>query len=145
MNWGHSLLGFFILYISFLVFVVFQSRKVDHSLVMDNYYAHDLQYQQRYDQIYARGALKHDLEFVSERSSSLLTLDYGPEHGDIEMTLSFYRAMDKSMDRSTTYTLQADECCVQHSTERLQAGLWTVEVEWTEGNVSYYKKDQITL
>ena len=47
-HWGHGLIIFFILYIGYLVGTVIKSRSINHNLVVDDYYAHDLAYQKMY-------------------------------------------------------------------------------------------------
>jgi len=145
MNWGKAILLFFLCYVPFLVFVVIQSRQVDHSLVMDDYYAHDLAYQEHYDQVYNRGMLKDDLEILNPSSEDAITLDFGEHVGDIQATVYFYNARDKSLDHQEDVSVPQSECCTSVSTIDKPRGLWTAEVRWIENDVKFYKKEKIYL
>ena len=48
-NWATGLTLFFILFIGTLVFVVYKSTQVHDSLVVENYYEEDINYQKHYD------------------------------------------------------------------------------------------------
>jgi len=48
-HWGHGIFLFYVVFVASLVTVVIKSRQFDNSLVTEEYYARDLNYQQEYD------------------------------------------------------------------------------------------------
>ena len=143
-NWGQGILIFFICYISLLVFTVIKSRTIDHSLVADNYYQYDINYQKKFDAVTNRKYLKEDLQIYKDRDSKTLVLDFGKEKVNVSGQLTFYRANDQSKDLVNDFTLN-DENSYTYSLGDLQNGRWKVKVEWSDKDRNYYKDQNIYL
>ena len=143
-NWGQGILIFFICYISLLVFTVIKSRTIDHSLVADNYYQYDINYQKKFDAVSNRKYLKEDLQIYKDRDSKTLVLDFGKEKVNVSGQLTFYRANDQSKDLVNDFTLN-DENSYTYSLGALQNGRWKVKVEWSDKDRNYYKDQNIYL
>ena len=89
-NWGHGITLFYIVFVGTLVTVLIKSFGVDHSLVVDDYYAKDIAYQSQFD------------KSVNSLNSDNLKVKYDSENGVIKFELQddakasgniqFYRA-----------------------------------------------------
>ena len=143
-NWGYAILIFFIFYISLLVLAVFKSLTVDHSLVAENYYQHDITYQKKYDAITNRKLLRSDLDISYNSPNKELLLSFGSENVDVEGTIVFYRASSKRDDFTEEFVLQNNNKYVLE-TDRLRTGRWTVKVEWKDQSRTYYKEEDIYI
>lgn len=143
-NWGYAVLIFFIFYISLLVLAVFKSLSVDHSLVADNYYQHDITYQKKYDAIANRKLLRSDLNISYNSHNKELLLSFGSENVDVKGTIVFYRASSKRDDFTEEFVLQNNNQYVLE-THRLKTGRWTVKVEWKDQSRTYYKEEDIYI
>ena len=51
MNWGTGIAIFYGTFMVIMITFVIKSRSVDHSLVMDNYYEEDINYQSHMDKL----------------------------------------------------------------------------------------------
>lgn len=142
LNWGNALLLFFIFYVGTLAFVLYKSTTVDHSLVVDNYYEHDINYQQRYDKISNRKLLKHDLNIQYNQKSGEINFNFGPDANVIKADVEMYRASDKLADYSTSLDI-FDADIYRIPVSDLQPGKWKVKVEWSDNERTYYKEKDI--
>jgi nitrogen fixation protein FixH len=143
-NWGQAILIFFVFYISLLVFAVFKSRTIDHSLVVKNYYDHDIAYQQRFDEVTNRKLLKDDLKITEELAQKTISLFFGPDANKITGEATFYRPSDPRDDISFEFKVDGPEA-FKISTEKLKSGRWIVKVNWKDGLRSYYKEQDIYI
>ncbi|GAA5222392.1 FixH family protein [Membranihabitans marinus] len=144
LNWGQSLLIFFICYVSTLGYVLYRSTQVDHSLVMKDYYKHDLAYQNRYDQIENRKKLDRDLQINYEAETAVLTLDFGPNNTPIQGEVVLYSPSDELKDKKWKVSVP-NGGKKQINFKDLASGKYHVQVEWQDGTNSYYKETNVVL
>lgn len=142
-NWGTALLIFFILYIGNLVRVVIKSRTIDHTLVVDNYYDHDIKYQERVDKINNRNLLTEDLEINYSQEEKVLRLAFGKDMKVRKANLQMYRASDKSAD--FTRAIEAGVAETEVSLPDLKKGKWKIKVEWSDEHRTYIKEKDIYI
>lgn len=145
-GWGKGIVIFFILYISYLVVTVIKSTQVHHSLVVDDYYQHDIDYQKMYvDPAENRNALTSDLKVNVNYEEQFVILEFGPIQRPLQGEILFYRPSDQALDVKKNFTVSADEDHVNISTEALMGGRWTVKVRWEDNDMSYYKEEDILI
>ena len=143
-NWGYAILIFFICYISLLIFTVMKSLTIDHSLVADDYYQHDITYQKKYDAISNRKFLKSDLDIRYNTGEKELNLDFGKEDVSVTGKVVFYRASSKRDDFGDEFRLINDRL-YKLKTNQLRPGKWKVKVEWRDEEREYYKEEEIYI
>jgi hypothetical protein len=142
-NWGTALLIFFILYIGNLVRVVIKSRTIDHSLVVENYYDHDINYQEKVDKINNRNLLAEDLDINYDQQDKVLKLAFGSDSHVTKANLEMYRASDKRSDFSKTIEAGVEE--TEISLPDLKKGKWKIKVEWSDNDRTYLKEKDIYI
>ncbi|GLR17187.1 FixH family protein [Portibacter lacus] len=142
-NWGTGLLIFFILYIGNLVRVVVKSTTIDHSLVEENYYEHDIHFQEKLDKIKNRKLLAQDLNITYNQTEKKLKLDFGEQSDFKNAQVHLYRASDKSSDFNYSIDNTADAADID--LETLIPGKWQVKVEWADNARSYFKEQDIYI
>ena len=143
-NWGNALLLFFTVYISFLVFVVVKSKSVDHGLVMEDYYDHDLAYQKRYDELTNRKYLDKDLTISYLIDKSAVQLDFGKAQPPISGNVVFYRPSNSNQDIEQSFEHRTTENVLLDAKD-LDYGLWTIKVTWSDQTRIYYKEEKIYI
>jgi nitrogen fixation protein FixH len=142
LNWGTSIAIFYTLFAATMVGFVIKSKSYDNSLVVDDYYAKDLAYQQQYDKLANSQALVADLAIgkVAEGVQFIFPKDAQQPSGEI----LFYRASDKSKD--FTLKVAPDSNGLQLvPTDQLTPGRWTVKVDWQGGGKEFYKEQVVIL
>lgn len=145
-GWGRGLVIFFILYISYLVVTVIKSTQVHHSLVIEDYYQHDIDYQKMYvAPIENRNTLASDLFIKVNAEDQLVNLDFGTLTHRLKGEILFYRPSDKSLDRRIDFNLKPEEQHIDVPTNDLLNGRWTIKVRWEDDSMNYYKEEDIVI
>lgn len=142
LNWGTSIAIFYITFAAAMVGMVIKSTSFDHSLVVDDYYAQDLNYQQQYNKLANAKALATDLTIgkVGNSVQLLFPKEIQVPSGEI----LFYRANDKSKDFKVA--IAADSYGLQTiPTAQLTPGRWTVKVDWQGNGKDFYKEQVVIL
>lgn len=137
-NWGHGILVFYICFVAAIVTALVASFSVDHSLVVDNYYAKDLAYQDQYTKE------KNNLEsqrvkINNDKSNKSITIDFISD--DVNGTVDFYRPSDESVD----FKVELDKKATTIDTENLLPGKWILKIDWTEEGKPYYFEEMIYI
>ena len=95
-NWGHGIFVFYVVFVGAVVTALVASFGVDHSLVVDDYYAQDLAYQSQYDK--TSNALRSNAVAVdNDKQKQALTINF-EETQKVNGFVNFYRPSDKSED-----------------------------------------------
>ncbi|MBK9254329.1 MAG: FixH family protein [Saprospiraceae bacterium] len=144
-NWGTGLFIFFTLFVLTLGFVLYKSRQIDNSLVIDKYYEEDIKYQQHYDKLKNLQDTGKDLIITISKESQEVELAFPHPTGQlIEGEILFYRAAAKNEDIKIPLHLTNDSILVI-PTHQLSPGKWKIKVDWTTGNIPYFKETDIYL
>jgi len=142
-HWGYAITVFFICYVLYLVFLVFKSKTMDHSLVMDNYYQHDLDYQTHYDKITNRKLLGQDLLVVQNKEEGNLIFNFGVSKQVHNLKIEFYRPSDARLDFSKEY--KEVNSPIRLSTNNIAEGKWTIKVHWSDDKLNYFKEEEFFI
>ena len=142
LNWGTSIAIFYSLFALTMVGFVIKSKSIDHDLVVDDYYAKDLAYQQQYDKLTNSQALANDLKIDASKDG--IQLLFPAEVGQVSGDIQIYRADDKSKDVSLKIAPNEQNQQLV-PTDQLTPGRWTVKVDWQAGSKSFYKEQVVLL
>lgn len=140
-NWGHGIFTFYVFFVAILVVVVIKSRTFDNSLVDENYYARDINYQQEYDRRSNSDALVNPLRMVATEGGYELQF---PVKGQkrVTGTLHLYRPSTKNDDRRLPLAVRDDGGMVL-PLKGMTPGRYEAIVEWNADGVGYY--DELDL
>ena len=142
LNWGTSIAIFYSLFALTMVGFVIKSKSVDHDLVVDDYYAKDLAYQQQYDKLTNSKALTTDLKIDASKDG--IQLLFPAEVGQVSGDIQLYRADDKSKDVSLKIAPNEQNQQLV-PTDQLTPGRWTVKVDWQAGGKTFYTEKIVLL
>lgn len=142
LNWGTSIAIFYSLFALTMVGFVIKSKSIDHDLVVDDYYAKDLAYQQQYDKLTNSKALANDLTINSLKEG--IQLLFPKEIQQPSGEILFYRADDKRKDFSVKIATDANGMQLV-PTSQLTPGRWTVKVDWQAGDKPFYTEKIVLL
>src|SRR6187431_2096583 len=100
-NWGTSIVIAFALFISFIMYFVLKVQsdsKYDNDLVVEEYYKHDVHFQDEMARIQNAHDLKEkpSISVDANGVSIVFPADFTPK--DIKGTVSLYRASNKKFD-----------------------------------------------
>lgn len=140
-NWGKSMAAVYILFvIGTLSFVGYAlTQKVE--LVSDDYYAQEVAYQKRIDQMERTQALSETVDITIADNKAHITFPSAaiPNKG----TIHFYHPAESSLD--TIITIHDNSRNTITDISALTKGRWKVAVEWFSNNIGYYQESVITL
>lgn len=131
----------FACYIGFLVYGTMQSEV---NLVSKEYYAEELVYGQRMEQVKQAQQLEKPITVISAVAAEQLVLQFPAELAGATGTVHLFRPSDFKLDVVLPLRLNSDG--LQHiNTASLKKGLWRVQVTGTADDKAYYHAQDVTL
>ena len=142
-HWGHGIFLFYVIFVAALVTVVIASRQFDNSLVTEEYYARDLNYQQEYDRRMNSSSLTEPLSIMRVNGEYQLLFPKG-KNSDVEGTVLLYRPSSKHDDRLVKLSVGAGGT-MQLPTNGLKPGRYQAVVEWSANGIDYFDELDLNL
>ena len=139
-NWGHGIALFITFFVLTLVMVVIESRKVDHSLVYDDYYAHDIAFEKEYHEREAGMSSNVTVTYRPAEKSVQLLFD----QEDVTGKVHFYRPSNKALDFEKRIEVDGEKV-MNVATNELMPGKWRVKINWEAKGQKFYKEKIIFL
>ena len=142
-HWGHGIFVFYVFFVATLVVVVIKSRTFDNSLVDENYYARDINYQQEYDRRLNSNSLAEPLRIVAADGGYELRFPrIGP--GKVAGTVHLYRPSTNEDDRRLPLMV-LDDGTMPLPLKGMNPGRYSAIVEWRANGVDYYDELDLTV
>ena len=140
-HWGHGIAVFYTLFVLTLIVVVVKSRTFDNSLVTEEYYSRDINYQQEYDRRQNSKDLTESvrLEKTAKNYRIIFPEELAPS---TKGTLLFYRPSSKLHDRLIKIKVDEDGGMNLPLTG-LKPGFYRAILEWSAAGKDYL--DEFTL
>jgi len=144
MNWGLRITLVYLGFVALIVSMVVISSSSKSELVAKDYYAQELNYQQRINAINNEKALAESIMF--ENNSNDITLFYPAmeQEKDFSGELVFFRPSDSSKDLKLNLKFdQKGRLMIKKSD--LSKGIYKVCISWHNNGKDYYKEEVINL
>lgn len=142
-NWGKGMVTVYIVFvIATLSFVGFAlTQKVE--LVSKDYYAQEVAYQKRIEQIKRTNALVEsiDVTIANNNINIVFPTEAIPQKG----TIHFYHPSTSSLDTVITIKENNSDKNMVIDIAALPKGRWKIVSEWFSNNTDYYDESVITL
>ena len=144
MSWGVKIT---ILYIGFVVLILSMvamtmRQKVD--LVSKDYYAQELNFQNKIDQSNRANALVEPLNWIVSNGKIEINFPKEFKNQKITGTINLFRPSDASLDKKIAVSsLQNGKQII--STSTLKAGVYKIQIEWNVGEESFYNEGVIKI
>lgn len=143
-NWGTGIViafGLFMTFILYFVFEVQSNSKYDNDLVVEEYYKHDLHFQDEMKRIQNAHDLqqKPTVAFNSEGVKVVFPAAFDADK--IKGNVLLYRASNKKFDFNTPIALNNSALLIPKS--KLIKGQWKVNIEWQYEGKKYLSKEVI--
>ncbi len=145
-NFGTGIFVAYTVFAAVLIALVIRSTTYDHSLVVEDYYAKDLAYQETIDK--KQNSLNRKGSPLLNRSGfqrgEILFLEFPAASGQVEGTVQLYRPDNKRLDRH--FTIELDEQGrFGFDTRSLVPGRWIVRVDWSQSGKEYLDEFDIRI
>ena len=142
LNWGNGIFIFYVLFVGALVFQLVKSFQYDHSLVVDDYYQKDIEYQKQFDKLKNTKELSEPLRIKYLKEENQVKIVFPEDITTAKGEILFYRANDKSKDFQLPIENAKD---IFVPTSFLVRGEWTVSVDWVTDDVAYFEENNIQI
>ena len=143
MNWGRGMLLVYVGFVGVMLFMVVKSFSNDQQLVTEDYYAEELQFQNRIDATGNALPYADSVQFNVENGNLQLSF---PQtlHALKDGQLYFYRASDAKKD--IKIPIQLDGSGLQTiQSGALDKGYYTVKMNWILNGKEYYMERNIFI
>ena len=134
-NWGTGIALFYICFAVGMIALVMATRSHDPGLVQKDYYALDLNYQDRLDRKQNTAALVKPPQLWVLNEEKQLKIQFPEDMGNCIGKAKFYRSSTTKDD----FLLDIpQEKTMPVNTEKMAAGRWHVEMEWEASGTKYF-------
>jgi len=142
-NWGTGIFLAYTIFAIALFSFVYQSTKQDNSLVVDNYYEEDLQYQQQYERMQRANSLSAPVKVQFDQSAASVVVTFPEEVSAPSGSIHFYRPSDQRFDFRVDLAVDEKGGQLVPVKGKL-GGRWIVKILWEEaGNEFYVERDLV--
>ena len=143
MNWGTKILIVYVVFISGILFMVFKSSTQKTDLVTTDYYAKELKYQDKINEMNRVQALSAPVEFVIKDNALIIQFpkDFAGKKLTGEAVL--YCPSDENKDLKNNFSVQDEP--VKIIIPATNKGLHELHLSWQDGGVTYYFEKKIFI
>ncbi|MCK8479499.1 FixH family protein [Psychroserpens algicola] len=143
LNWGTGIVLAFIGFISFIMYFVINMntvKKYDTSLVTENYYKAELEYQNDINKETNAKELTTNITWKRTEQGLEISFPETMEANQITGKVFLYRPSNEHVDFETAISLSHHNLLIPD--KRLLDGRWNIKVDWQYNGKSYlYKKE----
>ena len=145
-NWGTYIVIAFALFITFILYFVVKVQsdsKYDNDLVVEEYYKHDIHYQEEMQRVQNAQDLATKPKVTQLDQEVTITFPANFDPKKIMGTVSLYRPSNKKLDFQVK--LDLTESTVHIPKTNLVGGSWDINMEWQYEGKSYLTKETLYI
>jgi len=144
--WPYALLGFFVLFISLIVFFIVFAVGQDMELVQPDYYEKEMSYQQQIDRENRTRSVRDEVAITYDPQGRAVGIRLPLEHVRKKLTgsIQFYRPSDSRLDHEVALDPGLDGR-QRVTVAALTAGLWNLRMLWQVDGVEYFTKRTVII
>jgi|GEM_PF-96885 len=139
LNWGHKLALAYIGFVAFMVGLVVLAFQQKFDLVADDYYAQEIAYQGRIDQMDKARQKAYVVSFSQEGEQMAVAFPTVAS----QVKLHFFRPSDEKLDLKETSARVDSTFTFPLNT--LTAGKYIAKVEWQADGETYYQEETVIV
>ena len=143
-GWGTGIALFYIAFVVSLLLQLKASMKYDHSLVVEDYYREDLNYQKHYEKAVNSLSLPNALSVKLLPEKEALVINYPPEMEDLTGSISFFRPNNRRLDFDLPVSPVGGNQQII-SLEGRKPGLWRVKIDWQNEEKEFYDEKVVVF
>lgn len=145
MNWGWKIFLVYSIFVTFMLFMVYECTQQNIDLVSEDYYAKELKFQDHFTRLQNVESSGLRLAFDMNPQIKLLAIGIPAAalNDSLNGEISFFRPDNKQMDFSLPLLAHSGKQLI--SCKKLSRGLWKVQVNWNSGNQGYYEEKQFFI
>lgn len=139
-NWGQGIFIFFTIFVVLMLTVLYLSRQKNIDLVTEDYYAEELKYQDKIEQLNNSNELGLEVDHQLSETALILQFPKDKLQGDVSGNLHIYRPSDAKLDLQQEISLD-DSSRMYIERSKLSKGYYVFKFNIElEGKAYYYEK-----
>lgn len=144
LNWGTKIAMLYIGFVALVIFMVVLSMNQKIELVSSDYYARELKYQDKIDEMNNANDLNQTIEHNITENGVTLTFPSAFKGKEVIGEILFFRPSDASKDFKTDIKLNSE---VQQdiSANVLSKGMYKLQIAWKADNKNYFIEKVIVI
>ncbi len=143
MNWGTKILIVYVAFVLGIVFMVFKSASQNTDLVTTDYYAKELKYQDKIDEMKRTTALSASVECTIKNNALAIIFPKDFAGKKLVGEAVLYCPSDEKKDIKKSFTV-LDEV-LELPISAGSKGLYELHISWQAGGVTYYFEKKIFI
>jgi len=143
MNFGGKIVILYLSFVALILTLVFNCYSMDVDLVSSDYYAQEINFQQKINATNNEKDLKSSITHVINGKSVILSIDSALLSNDFNGTITFFRPSDSKKDVSLKMNFTNNEQVID--AKDLIHGAYKLQLSWTSNQKSYFKEDVIFI
>lgn len=141
MNWGNRIVVAFVLFAAFILYMVVRAFQQDFDLVADDYYAQEINYQQKLVQKANLENLVTKVLLVQGKESITMTFPEGHEpNGEVH----FYHPSTELFDQKVPINTDAANQ-QEFGKDSLITGSYRINITWESDGKEYFQQEQVFI
>ena len=143
MNWGRKILIVYIVFVLGIGFMVYKASTQNTDLVTTDYYAKELKYQEKIDEVKRVSALSAPVEYTIK--DNVLTIQFPKEFAGKQLAgeAVLYCPSDEKKDVKKNFTLEDEPLKIEIPAG--SKGLYELHLSWKDGATTYYFEKKIVI
>ena len=143
MNWGNKILMVYVAFVLGIVFMVVKSSTQNTDLVTTDYYAKELKYQDKIDEIRRASALSAPVEYRIMENALVISFPKDFAGKKLVGEAVLYCPSDQKKDLKQHFTVLDEALQMDMPTD--SKGLYELHISWQDGGVTYYFEKKIFI
>ncbi len=143
MNFGGKIVILYLSFVTLILTLVFNCYSMDVDLVSSDYYAQEINFQQKINATNNEKDLKSSITHSLNDKSITLTIDSALMSKDFNGTINFFRPSDSKKDVQLKMNFVNNEQVID--TKKLVHGAYKMQLSWTSNQKNYFKEEVIFI
>lgn len=143
MNFGGKIVILYLSFVALILTLVFNCYSMDVDLVSSDYYAQEINFQQKINATNNEKDLKGSITHEVNDKAIVLTIDSALISNDFKGTINFYRPSDSKQDVSMKMNFVNREQIID--LKQLVHGAYKLQLTWTCNQKNYFKEEVIFI
>lgn len=144
MNFGGKIVVLYLSFVGLILTLVFMSYGQKVELVSTDYYAQEINFQQKINATNNEKSLSGaSVSHVINGNSVILKIDSALLSNDFKGTVTFFRPSDSSKDIQLKMNFVNNEQIIE--TKELIHGAYKLQLSWTSNQKNYFKEEVIFI
>ncbi len=143
MNWGYKIVLVFVVFVSGMAFMAYKSSQQNSELVTDDYYAQELIFQKKIDEVKRTAALSDTVSIKSYKDQLIIELPSDFAGKQITGLAEVYCPSNEKRDSKNKFN--TTNCSFEISAPAVHNLLHYIKLSWQVEGVDYYYEQKIII